>query len=64
VGDTLRPSSHAGETPDDVLPGDPEEQPRGPLRTVAVEFPKAPYSAWTPVGVTELWPPEAVLEIT
>jgi len=97
AGDTLRVSSHAGETPDDVFPGDPEEQLRGAFRnitstlaeagaswsdvveinsyhvglrshadfllSVAAEFLKAPYPAWTPVGVTELWPPEAVVEI-
>jgi enamine deaminase RidA (YjgF/YER057c/UK114 family) len=79
-------SSHAGETPDDVFPGDPEEQLRGAFRnitstlaeaganwsdvveinsyhvglrshadfllSVAAEFLKAPYPAWTPVGVT------------
>ncbi len=33
------------------------------LLSVAAEFLKAPYPAWTPVGVTELWPPEAVVEI-
>lgn len=97
AGDTLRVSSHAGETPDDVFPSDPEEQLRGAFRniastlakagaswsdvveinsyhvglrghadfllSVAAEFLKAPYPAWTPVGVTELWPPEAVVEI-
>ncbi len=97
AGDTLRVSSHAGETPDDVFPGDPEEQLRGAFRNiastlgeagaswsdvveinsfhvglrghadfllrVAAEFLKEPYPAWTPVGVTELWPPEAVVEI-
>lgn len=94
---TLRVSSHAGETADDVFPADPEEQLRGALRNiastlavsgadwsnvveinsfhvglrsqadfllrVAAEFLEAPYPAWTPVGVTELWPPEAVVEI-
>ncbi len=97
AGDTLRVSSHAGETPDDVFPEDAEEQLRGAFRnitstlaeagaswsdvveinsypvglrsqadfllSVAAEFLKAPYPAWTPVGVTELWPPEAVVEI-
>ena len=97
AGDTLRVSSHAGETPDDLFPADPEEQLRGAFRNiastlaeagagwsdvveinsyhvglrshadfllnVAAEFLKAPYPAWTPVGVTELWPPEAVVEI-
>ena len=33
------------------------------LLSVVAEFLKAPYPAWTPVGVTELWPPEAVVEI-
>lgn len=33
------------------------------LLSVAAEFLQAPYLAWTPVGVTELWPPEAVVEI-
>ena len=98
AGDTLRVSSHAGETPDDVFPDDPEEQLRGAFRniastlaeagaswadvveinsyhvglrsqahfmlSVAAEFLKPPYPAWTPVGVTELWPPEAVVEIS
>ena len=97
AGDTLRVSSHAGETPDDVFPNDPEEQLRGAFRNitstlaeagaswadvveiksyhiglrshahfllrVAAEFLNAPYPAWTPVGVTELWPPEAFVEI-
>jgi len=97
AGDTLRVSSHAGETPDDVFPSDPEEQLRGAFRnitstlaeagtdwsdvveinsyhiglrshahfllSVAAEFLEAPYPAWTPVGVTELWPPEAIVEI-
>jgi enamine deaminase RidA (YjgF/YER057c/UK114 family) len=97
AGDTLRLSSHAGETLDDVFPADPEEQLRGAFRNiastlaaagaswsdvveinsyhvglrgqadfllrVAAEFLRAPYPAWTPVGVTELWPPEAVVEI-
>ena len=96
-GDTLRVSSHAGESADDVFPKDPEEQLRGAFRNiastlaeaganwsdvveinsyhiglrshadfllnVAAEFLKPPYPAWTPVGVTELWPPEAVVEI-
>ena len=30
---------------------------------VAAEFLVPPYPAWTPIGVTELWPPEAVVEI-
>jgi enamine deaminase RidA (YjgF/YER057c/UK114 family) len=98
AGNTLRVSSHAGETPDDVFPDDPEEQLRGAFRniastlaeagvswsdvveinsyhvglrsqadfmlSVAAEFLEAPYPAWTPVGVTELWPPEAVVEIS
>ena len=97
VGDTLRISSHAGESPDDVFPQDPEEQLRGAFRNigstlesagatwsdvveinsfhiglrahaefllrVAAEFLTPPYPAWTPVGVTDLWPPEAVVEI-
>jgi len=33
------------------------------LLSVVAEFLKAPYPAWTPVGVTELWPAEAVVEI-
>ena len=33
------------------------------LLSVAAEFLKEPFPAWTPVGVTELWPPEAVVEI-
>ena len=97
AGDTLRVSSHAGESPDDVFPEDPEEQVRGAFRNIATtlgaagaswsdvveinsyhvglrghadfllrvagEFLEPPYPAWTPVGVTELWPPEAVIEI-
>jgi enamine deaminase RidA (YjgF/YER057c/UK114 family) len=35
AGDTLRVSSHAGETPDDVFPADPEEQLRGTFRNIA-----------------------------
>lgn len=96
-GDTLRVSSHAGETPEDVFPDEPEEQLRGAFRNVsstlaeagaswsdvveinsyhvnlrsqadfmlkvAAEFLEPPYPAWTPVGITELWPPEAVVEI-
>lgn len=34
------------------------------LLKVATEFLDAPYPAWTAVGVTELWPPEAVVEIS
>lgn len=97
AGDTLRVSSHAGETPEDVFPDEPEEQLRGAFRNisstlaeagagwsdvveinsyhvdlrghadfmlrVAAEFLEPPYPAWTPVGITELWPPEAVVEI-
>lgn len=97
AGDTLRVSSHAGETPDDVFPDSAEEQLRGAFRNiastlaevgatwadvveinsyhvdlrshadfllrVAAEFLEAPYPAWTPVGVTQLWPAEAVVEI-
>ena len=97
AGDTLRVSSHAGETLDDEFPDNPEEQLRRAFRniastlaeagaswsdvveinsyhvdlrtradfllSVAAEFLKAPNPAWTPVGVTELWPPEAVAEI-
>jgi enamine deaminase RidA (YjgF/YER057c/UK114 family) len=33
------------------------------LLDVAAEFLESPYPAWTPVGVTELWPPDAVVEI-
>src|SRR5271154_6833188 len=32
--DTLRVSSHAGESPDDVFPKDPEEQLRGAFRNI------------------------------
>lgn len=35
AGDTLRVSSHAGESPDDVFPDDPEEQLRGAFRNIA-----------------------------
>lgn len=97
AGDTLRVSSHAGETPEGAFPDEPEEQLRGALRNisstlaeagarwsdvveinsyhvdlrsqadfmlrVAAEFLERPYPAWTPVGITELWPPEAVVEI-
>jgi enamine deaminase RidA (YjgF/YER057c/UK114 family) len=31
---------------------------------VAADFLDVPYPAWTAVGVTELWPPEAVIEIS
>jgi enamine deaminase RidA (YjgF/YER057c/UK114 family) len=31
---------------------------------VAGEFLEAPYPAWTALGVTELWPPEALIEIS
>jgi enamine deaminase RidA (YjgF/YER057c/UK114 family) len=31
---------------------------------VAAEFLEAPYPAWTDVGVTELYPPDAVVEIS
>jgi enamine deaminase RidA (YjgF/YER057c/UK114 family) len=34
------------------------------LLKVAEEFLDVPYPAWTAVGVTELWPPEAVVEIS
>ena len=34
------------------------------LLRVASEFLEAPLPAWTAVGVTELWPPEALLEIS
>jgi enamine deaminase RidA (YjgF/YER057c/UK114 family) len=34
------------------------------LLTVAAEFLDTPYPAWTAVGVTELWPPEAIVEIS
>jgi enamine deaminase RidA (YjgF/YER057c/UK114 family) len=34
------------------------------LLRVAGEFMEAPLPAWTAVGVSELWPPEAVLEIS
>jgi hypothetical protein len=35
AGDTLRVSSHAGESLDDVFPQDPEEQVRGAFRNLA-----------------------------
>jgi enamine deaminase RidA (YjgF/YER057c/UK114 family) len=31
---------------------------------IAGEFIAAPFPAWTAVGVTELWPPEALIEIS
>lgn len=31
---------------------------------VAAEFLEAPYPAWTAVGVSELWTPEAIIEIS
>jgi Putative translation initiation inhibitor, yjgF family len=31
---------------------------------VAGEFLEAPFPAWTAVGVTEIWPPEALIEIS
>ena len=34
------------------------------LLRIAGEFLDAPLPAWTAVGVTELWPPEALLEIS
>jgi len=34
------------------------------LLRVAADFLDVPYPAWTAVGVTELWPPEAVVEIS
>jgi enamine deaminase RidA (YjgF/YER057c/UK114 family) len=34
------------------------------LLRVAGEFLEAPLPAWTAVGVTELWPPEALVEIS
>ena len=34
------------------------------LLKVAADYFDAPYPAWTAVGVTELWPPEAVIEIS
>ena len=34
------------------------------LLNVAADFLDVPYPAWTAVGVTELWPPEAVIEIS
>lgn len=36
----------------------------GTLLRVAGEFLEAPLPAWTAVGVTELWPTEALLEIS
>lgn len=34
------------------------------LLSVAADFLRAPYPAWTAVGVTELWSPEAIIEIS
>ena len=34
------------------------------LLTIAAEFLDQPFPAWTAVGVTELWPPEAIIEIS
>ncbi len=34
------------------------------LLRVAAEFLTRPFPAWTAVGVTELWPPEALIEIS
>jgi enamine deaminase RidA (YjgF/YER057c/UK114 family) len=34
------------------------------LLSVAAEFLPEPYPAWTAVGVTELWDPEAIIEIS
>jgi enamine deaminase RidA (YjgF/YER057c/UK114 family) len=34
------------------------------LLRIASEFLDAPLPAWTAVGVTELWPPEALIEIS
>ena len=34
------------------------------LLKVAADFLDVPYPAWTAVGVTELWPPDAVIEIS
>jgi len=34
------------------------------ILSVAADFLEPPYPAWTAVGVTELWPPEAVIEIS
>jgi enamine deaminase RidA (YjgF/YER057c/UK114 family) len=31
---------------------------------VAANFLQAPYPAWTAVGVSELWSPEAIIEIS
>jgi enamine deaminase RidA (YjgF/YER057c/UK114 family) len=36
----------------------------GIVLRVAAEFLEPPFPAWTAVGVTELWPPEAVIEIS
>lgn len=35
----------------------------GAILTIAAEFLDAPYPAWTAVGVTELFPPKALIEI-
>jgi enamine deaminase RidA (YjgF/YER057c/UK114 family) len=34
------------------------------LLEVAADFLQAPYPAWTAVGVTELWSPDAIIEIS
>jgi enamine deaminase RidA (YjgF/YER057c/UK114 family) len=34
------------------------------LLKVAAEFLRAPFPAWTAVGVTELWSPEAIFELS
>ena len=36
----------------------------GTLLAVAAEYLGVPFPAWTAVGVTELWPPDAVVEIS
>jgi enamine deaminase RidA (YjgF/YER057c/UK114 family) len=36
----------------------------GTLLAVAAEFLGVPFPAWTAVGVTELWPADAVVEIS
>ena len=48
AGDTLRVSSHAGETPDDVFPDEPEEQLRGAFRNISSTLAEAGAS-WSDV---------------
>lgn len=48
AGDTLRVSSHAGETPEDVFPDEPEEQLRGAFRNISSTLAEAGAS-WSDV---------------